>query len=109
VYDCRWQLLFGWRDPDNPTMNAALAEWSDFTTETAADAATLRAVRAAVAAGDVPATTSEEAGRRAQRWRDHLEAVPFLRVLAEQNSLEAEGAADALLRAAVALLGHRPN
>jgi Putative zinc- or iron-chelating domain len=76
VYDCRWQLLFGWRDPDNPVMNAALAEWTEFTTETAADAATLWAVRAAVAAGDGPANTSEEAVRRAQRWRDYLEAVP---------------------------------
>jgi hypothetical protein len=38
-----------------------------------------------------------------------INLAAFLRALAEQNSREAEGAADALVRAAVALLGHGPN
>src|SRR5918999_858839 len=84
LFDCHWQVLLGYRHPNDPIMDAALDRWKAFTTPLSEDRDAVLAVRLACMEGGPPASV-EEALRKASGWGSFMERAQRLRQRSESR------------------------
>lgn len=88
VFDCRYMVLLGVMDIDDPTMRQALTEWAVFKTPTAEDKDIFMAAKLAVMDGGVPDGAIREylakfvaALSNPTKWAGYMKAAAQLRTL----------------------------